>query len=577
MRYIIKQNGNYYFRRKITKTNLNFTFSLKTKNVKIAIKKVSIFLKYTEYFFKELKFINKEEIMDNIKDIQDILHKYEEKALEEYSELEEKRHNHFTCTKKNGKVRDGGHPKCIKKWLKTLKEATFAEENSEHIKLFEKIFQRTGIDKNFYKNLSEQDKKIFRLLLLKTEAQILKTDHTRAKERFGVNTKVETIYNYQETSLKDNKYHKKTAQEIAEDFIKLKKNDTKEIHKYTKPIDIFLQVVNKKYLIDVTAEDIQDFVFTIKNMPPESSKENKELIEKYKDNYYDLAKYINENNLTTISYKTAQDKIKKVKSFLDYATEFERLDKNRLDVKYILPNNANAKKIIDKQKEERKPFNNKELSKLFNNSSWYNEKIKHYYEKEQDRFYIPLIGLLSGMRLNEIAQLYIDDIKEENGIYYFRVDETHKEQKLKNLRSKRRVPIHSKLIEFGFLKYINKLIKENKEERVFPQLYYTTNKGYGQAFSKKFNNKNFKKLWIDEEKLNNPKIKVDFHSFRHTFASKIMGKIEDSILNKLLGHAGSSENQKTYSKEIDISELKKAIEMLDIKDIDFSNIQKLLN
>jgi hypothetical protein len=42
-----------------------------------------------------------------------------------------------------------------------------------------------------------------------------------------------------------------------------------------------------------------------------------------------------------------------------------------------------------------------------------------------------------------------------------------------------------------------------------------------------------------------------------------------------MGHSGSSENKNRYSK-INIKELKKAIEKLDIEGIDFSNIKNLL-
>ena len=129
VRYIIKQNGTYYFRRKIPCTLKNFTFSLKTKNGKIALQKVAYFLRYAEPLFIDLKFLSKEEIMSNISQILIILQEYKREALKEYSKLDEDRHSDFTCEKKNGDIRDGGHPKCIKKWLKTLKEAVFSKQN----------------------------------------------------------------------------------------------------------------------------------------------------------------------------------------------------------------------------------------------------------------------------------------------------------------------------------------------------------------------------------------------------------------------------------------------------------------
>jgi integrase len=78
-----------------------------------------------------------------------------------------------------------------------------------------------------------------------------------------------------------------------------------------------------------------------------------------------------------------------------------------------------------------------------------------------------------------------------------------------------------------------------------------------------------------EEKLNNSKIKVDFHSFRHTFASKLIGEVKDSMVDKIMGHSGSSENKRTYNK-VEIEKLKIAIEKLDIEKINFANIKNLL-
>ena len=188
LRYIIKQNGCYYFRRKIPNSTYNFTFSLKTKNSKIAIKKAAYFLRYVEHFFIELKILAKEEIQMNLEEIQNVLEEYKNKALTEYSELETQRHSDFTCKKKkNGKTREGGHPKCIKKWLKTLKEAAFSEDNKEVDELFGRIFKRTNIEKNYFNKLSDRDKNIFKILLLKTEAEVLKEDYYRAKQRFDAN------------------------------------------------------------------------------------------------------------------------------------------------------------------------------------------------------------------------------------------------------------------------------------------------------------------------------------------------------------------------------------------------------
>ena len=63
------------------------------------------------------------------------------------------------------------------------------------------------------------------------------------------------------------------------------------------------------------------------------------------------------------------------------------------------------------------------------------------------------------MRLNEIAQLWVHDIKQEHGIWIFDLQEGDG-QRLKTKAATRKVPIHSKLIEAGLIKYVETLPKD---------------------------------------------------------------------------------------------------------------------
>ena len=68
-------------------------------------------------------------------------------------------------------------------------------------------------------------------------------------------------------------------------------------------------------------------------------------------------------------------------------------------------------------------------------------------------YWIPIIALYTGMRLEEIGQLLVSDIKCKNSIWYFDVNSSEDKQ-LKNKSSVRRVPIHYDLIELEFIKYM---------------------------------------------------------------------------------------------------------------------------
>ena len=92
MKYLLLQDNNYYFRRKIPKTSQSYTFSLKSKNAKLASKVINLFLLRAEPLFQSLKSETSEDVMSNLETIIQLLENYKEEALIEYSPLEEARH-----------------------------------------------------------------------------------------------------------------------------------------------------------------------------------------------------------------------------------------------------------------------------------------------------------------------------------------------------------------------------------------------------------------------------------------------------------------------------------------------------
>lgn len=79
--------------------------------------------------------------------------------------------------------------------------------------------------------------------------------------------------------------------------------------------------------------------------------------------------------------------------------------------------------------------------------------------------WIILIGRYSGMRQNEICQLYHNDVMKVDGVWCFCVDKLNPNQTIKTDSSRRFVPIHSQLLTLGLLDFF----KERKEH-LFPEL-----------------------------------------------------------------------------------------------------------
>jgi len=88
------------------------------------------------------------------------------------------------------------------------------------------------------------------------------------------------------------------------------------------------------------------------------------------------------------------------------------------------------------------------------------EKYKHSYY-----YWAPLLAYYSACRIEEICQLHTDNIKQENGTWVLDIN-GNDGRKLKTLSSKRLIPIHSHLIELGFLEFVGK----PKRKLVFREL-----------------------------------------------------------------------------------------------------------
>lgn len=137
--------------------------------------------------------------------------------------------------------------------------------------------------------------------------------------------------------------------------------------------------------------------------------------------------------------------------------------------------------------------------------------------------WLPLIMMFSGMRCNEIAQLYIDDLQEKEGIFLFRITENEtRNQHVKTLTSKREVPIHNTLKELGLLEHVAKM-KAAGHQQLFPNCIYRP--GIGLHYDSNLSGQlNVPINLIDKDK------KLRLYSLRANFRNSI----EEKFVNRLI-------------------------------------------
>ena len=178
---------------------------------------------------------------------------------------------------------------------------------------------------------------------------------------------------------------------------------------------------------------------------------------------------------------------------------------------------------------KRPPFSTQQLQTLFSCPIYTGRAVTKDY-----KYWIPYIGLYTGMRLNEICQLLVEDIMCIDGVWIINIDDNdHK--KLKTVSSRRKVPIHKRLIDLGLLAYV----KEQASPRLFNSLPRSGHGSYSYKFSKEFTII-LKSVGLKEQGL-------CFHSFRHTFIDGLRNAgVEKSIAMKLVGHHSSNDIHNGY-------------------------------
>ncbi len=141
--------------------------------------------------------------------------------------------------------------------------------------------------------------------------------------------------------------------------------------------------------------------------------------------------------------------------------------------------------------------------------------------------WIPLIGLMTGMRLEEIGQLRGSDIKQQEGIWYLDLDHAPEEGRwLKNDSSRRQIPIHPKLIELGLIKKFSGL-----EGKIFPLLKSAGDRQLTASWSQWFGRYLRQEVGITDKR-------KTFHSFRHTFKDLCRSAcVSKEIHDRITGHS----------------------------------------
>ena len=340
----------------------------------------------------------------------------------------------------------------------------------------------------------EEDLSEIGKILLESKINHLKAIYTNINNGY-YNKALKTIHKPQAKAIESKEV--KTISMLKEDFIKYQsrldnwsEDNTQLAHRTFNMLNLYF---NNKPIHEIKLNDLMDFRDTMQEIPTK--------LTTYKEFENKSLDYILENSedYDNLTNSTINKYINKANQFLKWAYQEDYLHKKD----FIIPKFPNDTK-------SRLPYANEEI-----------QAIKELVSQDQNKEinFITLVATYQGMRLKEITQLRKEDIITTNNIPCISIN-TNEDKTTKTIKSIRTIPIHPKLIELGFLDYVNS--KENN-------LFNINNKDFSSYYRRNYKN------------LINPS--KTFYSLRHSFIDAL--KQSNQNIEHIQAFVGHSHNAKT--------------------------------
>lgn len=310
-------------------------------------------------------------------------------------------------------------------------------------------------------------------------------------------------------------------------------------------LDLFLDVIGDKPMADITAKDANAMADVLASWPRQRTDYPEFLGMPARQ----VAAQTKKRKLATIQRSTQYKHLMGLNAFFNWCVETKTISENPFH--YV--DNSRYREAIRKKKDI---FSAQDLQAIF---------APHHLSRytEPHKYWVPLIALFTGMRVNEISQLYVDDIQTdtvtdeegvEHTIPYFDITPFRDGQSIKTGYSLRRIPVPASLLELGFERYVAD-VRASGSEHLFPGLQWPEG-GPGRTTSR----------WFNQHHLRNAcgitSTKKSLHCFRHTLTTRCdRAHVPKSVIQTINGHSdGQGVDARTYVARGSLLECKRALD-----------------
>ncbi|EME67971.1 integrase family protein [Paramagnetospirillum caucaseum] len=192
----------------------------------------------------------------------------------------------------------------------------------------------------------------------------------------------------------------------------------------------------------------------------------------------------------------------------------------------------------------RNPFTMDELGTVLKSPIWYGCKSPDRVfdpgtTKVRDwRWWLFPLGLLTGCRLGELCSLTVDQVLQNDGVWYIDI------VKAKSEAGVRRVPLHPTIMQMGFLAHVENM-RQKGYETIWPGL-----NPKGGYLSNRASHWHADLLNLALGKEQRTARKVVYHSTRHNFIDRLRAaRVPKDIRHAIVGHEPEDRNSAKHVED----------------------------
>jgi len=237
-------------------------------------------------------------------------------------------------------------------------------------------------------------------------------------------------------------------------------------------------------------------------------------------------------------------------------------------------------KAPKKARDQRDPWAQAELTKLFASPVWTGCEGESRRSSpgatiiRDAKFWLPILALFHGGRLEEFADLRRRDLQCRDGTWFMNMVETvasngERERRLKTQNATRCIPLHPELVRLGFVSHVDKIAR-TPDAPLFPDL---APQGADQKRGPRMTR------WFVEYRkaVGVYREGVGMHAFRHTAITRLSDAITNEQQRRhrdfIMGHAsGGTEGDTRYDKGAPLAELAATLALLSFPEVNLSHL-----